>query len=106
MPHSMSAALQLASALCIVSVIALSGCNPSVAVDSRKCEQVTSGMTTIEVIEIMGEPRYRSDGHPASQSVKFSYSEPAFASGPISITFREQAEGELLVDYKACDGEP
>ncbi|MEM6543295.1 MAG: hypothetical protein AAF680_00225 [Pseudomonadota bacterium] len=59
-----------------------------------------------EVIEIMGEPANRSEGHPESRTVEFSYSYPAFASGPISITFREKASGQHLVDYKFCDGEP
>ncbi len=95
-----------------IFILALAGCDPraseelQVSEDSQNCENVDPGMTIDEVIEIMGEPKYRTELHPESNALKFSYSSPPFASGPISITFRRAETQPYLVDYKFCDGEP
>jgi hypothetical protein len=89
----------------LFSALTLTACSPVVSplayADYRSCLKVKPGMSEREVVDIMGDPQYRSTR--TSGELQLQYREEFGASGPIEITLKRGPSGDF-VDFIACQG--
>lgn len=98
----------------LLILLLTSACNPMAQLDSRNCEKVENRMIIADVLTLMGDPHNRIERRvnppesprPGAQAIDFTYAEPLFASGPITVNFIRSTNDEFLVDHKYCDGQP
>lgn len=85
-----------------------------IVVDRCNCRKILDGESMDRVLDVVGEPRYRRAIEPSSRflvqdppkRVKFWYSTPYFASGPITVAFKLSGDENYIVDYRFCEGSP